>query len=107
MDMYKNKYAKLHEVVLETYENEKSLLAKAKELHGQLTAERVKLEEKAQQSTSNSNLIQQLKTDLDKEAIDVANMDERKILLKFELEELDRNREEMIKSLEDKKKRQV
>ena len=40
--------------VLATYENEKSLLAKAKELHNQLSTERVKLEEKSQQSTANN-----------------------------------------------------
>ena len=55
--MYKNKYAKLHEVVLSTYENEKTLLSKAKELHHSLGLERIKLEEKSQLSTSNSNLV--------------------------------------------------
>ena len=51
--------------------------------------------------------IHQLKTELDKEAIEVANLEERKIMIKFELEELDRNKEELMRSLDDKKKRQM
>ena len=64
VDMYKNKFVKLHEMVLATYENEKVLLVKAKELHAALTGERTKLEERSAQSTSNNNLIQQLRADL-------------------------------------------
>ena len=33
VDLYKSKYAKLHEVVLQTYENEKNLLKNAKALN--------------------------------------------------------------------------
>jgi hypothetical protein len=69
--MYKSKFAKLHEMVLSTYDNEKILLVKAKELHAQLTVERAKLEEKSNQSTSNNNMIQQMRSDLDREAIEV------------------------------------
>ncbi len=71
VDMYKSKFAKLHEMVLSTYDNEKILLVKAKELHAQLTVERAKLEEKSNQSTSNNNMIQQMRSDLDREAIEV------------------------------------
>ncbi len=56
--MYKAKFTKLHEMVLATYENEKILLVKAKELHSGLTAERTRLEEKSQLSTSNNNMVQ-------------------------------------------------
>ena len=45
--LYKSKYAKLHEVVLKTYENEKNLLQKAKQLNQDLSAERGKLEKTA------------------------------------------------------------
>ena len=38
--LYKSKYSKLHEVVLKTYENEKNLLKKAKQLNTDLGAER-------------------------------------------------------------------
>eukprot|EP00961_Rhodomonas_salina_P114134 1535607-Rhodomonas_salina.1 len=36
VEFYKSKYAKLHEVVLQTYENEKNLLRKAKDLNEDL-----------------------------------------------------------------------
>jgi hypothetical protein len=79
VDMYKNKFAKLHEMVLATYENEKALLIKAKELHASLTTERAKMEERSNQSTSNNNLIQQLRADLDRDAVEAANLEERKL----------------------------
>ncbi len=69
--MYKNKFVKLHEMVLATYENEKVLLVKAKELHASLTGERTKLEERSAQSTSNNNLIQQLRADLVRERFQI------------------------------------
>ena len=45
--LYQSKYSKLHEVVLKTYENEKNLLKKAKQLNTDLGAERAKLEQAA------------------------------------------------------------
>ena len=42
--MYKEKYARLHEYVLRTYENEKNLLKKAKQLNQELLGEKIKME---------------------------------------------------------------
>ena len=39
MQLYKSKYAKLHEFVLQTYENEKNFLRRAKELNHRLMSE--------------------------------------------------------------------
>lgn len=44
VQLFKSKYAKLHDVVLKTYENEKNLLKKAKLLNQDLTGEKAKLE---------------------------------------------------------------
>jgi hypothetical protein len=45
VEFYKSKYAKLHEVVLQTYENEKNLLRKAKDLNEDLRKEKVAAED--------------------------------------------------------------
>ncbi len=43
----------------------------------------------------------------DREAVEVANLEERKLVLKFEADELDRTRDELVRSLEEKRKLQV
>jgi hypothetical protein len=43
----------------------------------------------------------------DREAVEVANLEERKLVLKFEADELDRTRDELVRSLEEKRKAQV
>ena len=45
VEFYKSKYAKLHEVVLQTYENEKNLLRKAKDLNEDLRKEKLAAED--------------------------------------------------------------
>eukprot|EP00964_Phaeocystis_antarctica_P069376 scaffold42145_cov48-Phaeocystis_antarctica.AAC.1 len=54
--LYRSKYAKLHEVVLKTYENEKNLLKKAKLLNQDLTAEKGKLEKTAARAQEDSEV---------------------------------------------------
>ena len=46
VELFKNQYQKLHEVVIATYSSEKTLLDKAKELKNLLEVERIKLEQK-------------------------------------------------------------
>ena len=43
-DLYRSRYAKLHELVLQTYENERNFLRRAKELNHQLVSEKINLE---------------------------------------------------------------
>jgi DNA integrity scanning protein DisA with diadenylate cyclase activity len=45
VEYFKSKYAKLHEAVLQTYENEKNLLKNAKSLNLDLVEDRKRLEE--------------------------------------------------------------
>ena len=54
--LYRSKYAKLHEVVLKTYENEKNLLKKAKLLNQDLTGEKGKLEKTAARAQEDSEV---------------------------------------------------
>jgi len=64
VQLYKSKFAKLHQVVLKTYENEKILLKKAKQLNGDLGNERAKLEEAATQAEADSERVAQLRTEV-------------------------------------------
>lgn len=57
VEFYKVKYQKLHEVVIGTYQNEKLLLDKAKELKSALETEKHKLEQRVS-STQRENTVQ-------------------------------------------------
>ena len=57
VQLYRSKYSKLHDVVLKTYENEKNLLKKAKELNKDLSGERAKLEKVAAATQEDSETI--------------------------------------------------
>ena len=59
--LYRSKYAKLHEVVLKTYENEKNLLKKAKLLNQDLTGEKGKLEKTAARAQEDSEVCSSLR----------------------------------------------
>jgi multidrug efflux pump subunit AcrA (membrane-fusion protein) len=64
VQLFKSKFAKLHEVVLKTYENEKSLLKKAKQLNADLGNERTKLEEATKQAEVDSERVSQLRAEV-------------------------------------------
>lgn len=64
VQLFKSKFAKLHEVVLKTYENEKSLLKKAKQLNADLRNERTKLEEATKQAEVDSERVSQLRAEV-------------------------------------------
>eukprot|EP00434_Breviolum_minutum_P020479 symbB.v1.2.018056.t1/scaffold1426.1/size119482/5 len=44
IDLYKSKYAKLHEMVIQTFENEQNFVTRAKQLNQRLMQEKIKLE---------------------------------------------------------------
>merc|ERR1719310_1662734 len=64
--LYQSKYSKLHEVVLKTYENEKNLLKKAKELNKDLSTERAKLEKAAAAAQEDSETMAALRAEVGK-----------------------------------------
>eukprot|EP00967_Tisochrysis_lutea_P014495 scaffold16285_cov31-Tisochrysis_lutea.AAC.1 len=64
VQLYKSKFAKLHQVVLKTYENEKNLLKKAKQLNGDLGNERAKLDEATKQAEEDSERVSQLRAEV-------------------------------------------
>merc|ERR1719424_1507049 len=66
VQLYKSKYSKLHEVVLKTYENEKNLLKKAKQLNQDVSVERAKLEKAAGAAQEDSETISSLRAEVSK-----------------------------------------
>lgn len=93
--LYQSKYSKLHEVVLKTYENEKNLLKKAKELNKDLSAERAKLEKAAAAAQEDSETIAALRAEVGKGESELSMREERELLLQQELHDLQGVRNEL------------
>ena len=96
-DLYKSKFAKLHEVVLQTFENEKNLLKNAKALNQEAAAEQVKLKKTVARSSDNRETIHTLRTDQSKGESEVAICEEKAAMMSLEIAELNRQTEEALK----------
>ena len=105
--LYKSKYAKLHEVVLKTYENEKNLLKKAKQLNQDLSGERGKLEKTAMRAQEDSEAIAALRAEVSKGESELAMRDERDLLLQHEAHDLQQVRHDLELEISSNLKRQA
>jgi len=105
--LYQSKYGKLHEVVLRTYENEKNLLKKAKELNKDLSAERAKLEKAAAAAQEDSEAIAALRAEVGKGESELSMREERELLLQQELHDLQGLRNELQGEVTATKKKQM
>ncbi|KAL1524346.1 hypothetical protein AB1Y20_019244 [Prymnesium parvum] len=105
--LYKTKFAKLHEVVLKTYDNEKSLLQKAKHLNQDLSAERGKLEKTAARAQEDSEEISSLRAEIAKGESELALREEREMLLQQEVHDLQNVRGELESDVASTQKRQM
>ena len=105
VQLYKSKYAKLHEVVLKTYENEKNLLKKAKLLNQDLTAEKGKLEKTAAQAQEDSEAIAGLRAEMAKGENELSLREERELLLQQEVQDLAATRDELETEVSDNTRR--
>ena len=105
--MYRSKYSKLHDVVLKTYENEKNLLKKAKQLNQDLSSERAKLEKAAAAAQEDSDTIASLRTEVGKGESELAVREERELVLQQELHDLQGVRNELQGEVTATKKKQV
>ena len=103
--LYRSKYAKLHEVVLKTYENEKNLLKKAKLLNQDLTAEKGKLEKTAAQAQEDSEAIAGLRAEMAKGENELSLREERELLLQQEVQDLAATRDELETEVSDNTRR--
>merc|ERR1719446_32900 len=104
VDLYKSKYAKLHEFVLQTYENEKNFLRRAKELNHRLMSEKIRLEKTTIEQAEDATNISQLKGQLAKMEAEYETVGEREAMLQMQLSELEHEKRELEERLDEREK---
>merc|ERR1719161_997809 len=104
VDLYKSKYAKLHEAVLQTYENEKNFLRRAKELNHRLMSEKIRLEKTTIEQAEDATNISQLKGQLAKTEAEYETVGEREAMLQMQLSELEHEKRELEERLVEREK---
>jgi len=103
-DFYKSKFLKLHEVVLQTYENEKNMLKRAKELNEGLRKEKADAEELGGKNKEVRDELEGTRADFAKAEAEVVLCEEREAMLMLEMAELERQKEEITQEKEDKER---
>jgi len=99
VDLYRSKYAKLHELVLQTYEAEKLFLRKAKDLNHQLTTEKIRLERTTIEQSEDAAQIQTLNAQLKRTLAEYDAGSEREAMLQMQLSELEHEKRELEERL--------
>ncbi|KAJ1619217.1 hypothetical protein T492DRAFT_1087320 [Pavlovales sp. CCMP2436] len=84
--LFKAKYAKLHDVVLRTYDHEKNLLRRAKQLNQDLLAEKMKLDKSTTRAQEDSDAIAALRDELTKGGSEASAREEREATLQLEVD---------------------
>ena len=107
VDFYKSKYAKLHEVVLQTYENEKNLLKKAKDLNEELRKERQHADELGGRDREIRDELESTRTEFAKAEAEVVLCEERDAMLMLEVAELERQKEEIAQEKETREREAI
>jgi len=102
VEFYKQKYGKLHEVLIATYQNEKLLLDRAKELKAALENEKHKLEQRTIMSHDAQADIEQLQKEEKELLARVSAATDERNGVGFELDELLATRKEQREALEEK-----
>merc|ERR1711948_189437 len=102
MDLFKSKYAKLHEFVLQTYENEKQFLARAKHLNHRLMSEKIRLEKTTLESQEDQKCIQQLSDQILEVNNEYEVVQDRDMMLQIQLSELEHEKREKQAQLEER-----
>ena len=88
VEQYKNNYKRLHQAVLQSFNNEKMLLEKARDLASLLEAERNKIEDRITKSQGTQAEIDRLQQEADEIATVVQTFHNEVSVCKFELEEI-------------------
>merc|ERR1719161_3369386 len=104
MDLFKSKYAKLHEFVLQTYENEKNFLRRAKELNHTRAPAQARLEKTTREQAEDATNISQLKGQLAKTEAEYETVGEREAMLQMQLSELEHEKRELEERLVEREK---
>jgi len=101
-DLYRSRYAKLHELVLQTYENERNFLRRAKELNHQLVSEKINLERTTIAQSEDQATIAALQAQLNRTLEEYDAGSEREAMLQMQLSELEHERREREEQLQDR-----
>merc|ERR1719293_447737 len=99
MDLFKSKYKKLHEFVLQTYENETSFRTRAKDLNNKLTAEKIRLEKTTKESQDDQQSIQQLTDQIQEIQSEFEIAQDRDMVLQVQISELEHEKSEKERQL--------
>jgi hypothetical protein len=105
--LFKSKYAKLHDVVLRTYDNEKNLLRRAKQLNQELLAEKMKLDKATSRAQEDSDAIAALRDELAKGGAEMGAREERETTLQLEVDALNKQKLDLERDAAAKEKLQA
>jgi len=100
VDMYKSKYAQLHDYVIQTYDREKSMLQRAKVLNQELLGERIQLEKQAIHRHEELQAISNLEKEKEHALKELHDCEERDVILQYELSHLQMEEIENTRRLE-------
>ena len=93
---HKEKYAKLHRMVMNAYQKEKELMKQAKNLNNDLLSEKIKLEKQTIRKSEELALTHNLEKEKDKAMKEVADCTEKDAILTHEVTELQREYMELL-----------
>ena len=101
-DLYKSKYAKLHDAMVDRYSQEKELLTKAQDLKLQLTEKKIQLEKVGIEQSKTQQTMSQLNAQKIKAEAELEIAGERRAQIQMQLAELVRVKEEKEEELSQK-----
>ncbi|CAK0904875.1 unnamed protein product [Prorocentrum cordatum] len=99
MDLFKSKYKKLHEFVLQTYDNERKFRTRARDLNNKLTAEKIRLEKTTKESQDDQQSIQQLTDQIQEIQSEFEIAQDRDMVLQVQISELEHEKSEKERQL--------
>jgi chromosome segregation ATPase len=99
MDLFKSKYKKLHEFVLQTYENERSFRMRARDLNNKLTSAKIQLEKTTKESQDDQQSIQQLTDQIQEIQSEFEVAQDRDMVLQVQISELEHEKSEKERQL--------
>ena len=101
VDMYKSKYAQLHDYVIQTYEKEKNLLTRAKVMNQELLGERIQMEKQSIHRHEELQALSNLEKEKELSLKELHDCEERDMILSYELSHLEMELKESTERLEE------
>lgn len=99
-ELYKNKYQQLHDLLLASYDREKSHLKDAKKFNQELLAEKIKLEKQNIKKAEESTAVSTLDKEKEKALKELEECNERDSFLTYEIAELQREQQDLQRQLD-------